>query len=120
MFTHFHTLLGVPVLKYRPPKVNVEYGGPAQSLQQSHIGNHYHHQQINHGQNSLSFFDQLKQTFGFGPSQQQSYPSHQNHVAYGPPPQAPVNHFLPPKPHNKYGVPTKPYFPSKPSSIYGK
>lgn len=30
--------IAVPVLKYGPPKVHVEYGPPAHSVQQSHIG----------------------------------------------------------------------------------
>lgn len=120
-------------MKYGPPKVHVEYGPPPQaqpqpqlqshshSFQQSSIGGHHHHHQVHHGHEDLSFFEQLKQTFGFG-SSQPNYPSHhQPHASYGPPPQAPVNHFLPPKPHSKYGPPTKPFFTaSKPPTAYGE
>lgn len=110
--------IGVPVLKYGPPKFSVEYGAPpAQTLQQQSHGNnnhhHHHHQVVNHGENSLSFFEQIKQSFGFGPSQ----PSHQPQHIYGPPPSS---HFAS-KPPTKYGPPPpKQHFVSKPPSIYGK
>lgn len=114
--SYSHIRTGVPVLKYGPPKVSVEYGVPAQSLQQQSHGNnhhHHHHHQVSHGgENSLSFFDQIKQTLGFGSSQ----PSHQQpQYVYGPPPSS---HFS--KPHGKYGPPPKQHFVSKPPSIYGK
>ncbi|XP_031626053.1 proline-rich extensin-like protein EPR1 [Contarinia nasturtii] len=108
---------GIPVRQYGPPKVQIEYGAPpvAQSHQQIQTNNHRHQQVINHNsQNSLSFFDQIKETFGFGSSGNQ--PPHQS---YGPPPQAPINHFTPPKVYTKYGVPSKPQFISKPPTIYG-
>lgn len=101
---------GVPVFQYGPPKVHVEYSpsAPAHSHQQIQTGHHHHHQVINHNENSLSFFDQIKQSLGFGSSSYQS-----------PPPSAPINHFVPPKVHTKYGVP-KQHFISKPPAIYGK
>lgn len=108
------------MLQYGPPKVQIEYGPPpAHSVQQIQNGNHHHHQIVNHGQNSLSFFDQIKQSLGFGSNTQQNYASHQPHAQYGPPPQAPVNHFVPPKVHTKYGVPPKQNFFSKPPAVYG-
>lgn len=91
--------------------MHVEYSpsAPAHSHQQIQTGHHHHHQVINHNENSLSFFDQIKQSLGFGSSNYQS-----------PPPSAPINHFVPPKVHIKYGVPPKQHFISKPPAIYGK
>lgn len=112
------------MLQYGPPKVQIEYGHPpAHSVQQIQNGNHHHHQVVNHGgQNSLSFFEQIKQSLGFGSTGSQSYhpqQSHQPHSSYGPPPSQ-VNHFAPPpKVHTKYGVPPKPHFISKPPAVYG-
>lgn len=68
---------GVPVLKYGPPKVHIEYGPPIQT-QQSH---HHHHQQQQQQfhrpqSNELSFLDQLKNSFGFSSSQSSYRPSH--------------------------------------------
>lgn len=87
-------------------------------MQQIQTGNHHHHQVVNHGSNNLSFFEQIKQSLGFGNSESHGY-SHKPHANYGPPPQAPVNHFIPPKVHTKYGVPPKQHFISKPSTVYG-
>lgn len=116
---------GVPVLKYGPPKVHVEYGPPPQQQQQHHqqqhqIIHHQQHQQQNHGQTqSISLIDQIKNSLGFS---NQNINSHRPHTSYGPPPPAPVNHFLPPKPHSKYGPP-KPHNsygpPTKPQLHYG-
>lgn len=92
-------------------------------MQQIQNGNHHHHQVINHGHgsNSLSFFEQIKQTLGFGHSESHGS-GHQPHSSYGPPPQPPQNHFIiPPKVHTKYGVPPKQHFISKPPpNFYGK
>lgn len=101
----------------------IEYGSPPQqgghSVQQIQTGNHHHHQVVNHGSsNSLSFFDQIKQSLGFGSGESHGY-THQPHNTYGPPPQASINHFTPPKVHTKYGVPPKQHFISKPSTVYG-
>lgn len=108
MLKHF---IGVPVLQIGPPKVHVEYSPspPAHSHQQIQTGHHHHHQVINHNENNLSFFEQIKQTLGFGSTGYQS----------APPPQAPINHYIPPKVHTKYGVPPKPHFISKPPAVYG-
>lgn len=112
--------VGVPVLQYGPPKVPIEYGTPhlqgGHSVQQIQTGNHHHHQVVNHGSSSLSFFDQIKQSLGFGGGESHS---HQPHAVYGPPPQAPTNHFIPPKVHTKYGVPPKQHLFSKPPQVYG-
>lgn len=99
--------------------MQIEYGAPppAHSHQQIQTNNHHHHQVINHGgqnshnsQNNLSFFEQIKQTFGFGGSSSGSYGPPQQ--SYGPPQQSygpPPNHFSPPKVHTKYGIPPKPH-----------
>lgn len=122
--------IGVPVLQYGPPKVPIiEYGTPhsqgGHSVQQIQTGNHHHHQVVNHGghdhghdhgSNSLSFFEQIKQSLGFGGGESHSH-SHQPHSVYGPPPQ--VNHFAPPKVHTKYGAPPKQHLFSKPPTVYG-
>lgn len=114
--------IGVPIHQYGPPKVQtlqIEYGPPppAHSHQQIQTNNHHHHQVINHSnQNSLSFFDQIKETLGFGSG---SFSSRAPHSSYGPPPAPPINHFTPPKVHAKYGVPPKPHFVSKPQTNYG-
>ncbi|XP_055310243.1 uncharacterized protein LOC129573580 isoform X2 [Sitodiplosis mosellana] len=124
---------GVPVLQYGPPKVQIEYGPPppAHSHQQIQTNNHHHHQVINHSShnshNSLSLFDQIKETLGFGSSGSSSHVPHSSYgppqssygppkTSYGPPP---PSHYIPPKVHTKYGVPPKSYFISKPPTSYG-
>lgn len=98
-------------------------------MQQIQTGNHHHHQVVNHGgggggSNSLSFFEQIKHSLGFGGGESHGYAHqphqpHSPHSVYGPPPQAPVNHYIPPKVHTKYGVPPKQHFISKPPAVYG-
>lgn len=105
---------GVPIQKYGPPKVHLEYGppkgqyvpkgnyGPPQGhFQQQQHHHHHHHQQQQHhhqAQNEVSFLDQLKSTFGFGTPSTNYGPPPTN---YGPPPSHRKPHF--PKP--SYGPP---------------
>lgn len=97
---------GVPIQKYGPPKVHLEYGppkaprpvyGPPQGHHHQH--QHFQQQQQQHHhyqqQHEVSFLDQLKSTFGFGesappPQRRPHFPKH----SYGPPPQS--AHLLPP------------------------
>lgn len=130
-----HQEYGVPVLKYGPPKVHIEYGPP--------VNNHIHHGPIHkpvfHSgggggggggggfpSKGFNFFDQIKSHFGlskphYGPPHQlHGPPSH----SYGPPPKPlhlkpvygppsfKVPSFGPPPPplglqlpHPTYGVP---------------
>lgn len=87
-------------------------------MQQIQTGNHHHHQVINHGSSSLSFFDQIKQSLGFDSGESHGY-ARQPHASYGPPASPPQNHFTSSKVHTKYGVPPKQHFFSKPSASYG-
>lgn len=91
---------GVPIQKYGPPKVHLEYGppkaprpvyGPPQGHHHQH--QHFQQQQQQHHhyqqQHEVSFLDQLKSTFGFGesappPQRRPHFPKH----SYGPPPQS--------------------------------
>lgn len=84
--------LSVPIQKYGPPKVQIEYGVPLPPQPQ-------HHQ---NQQSEISFLDQFKNSIGLG---------HKPHTTYGPPPP----HYLPPK--QKYGPPSRPSHP--PSFVYG-
>lgn len=92
-------------------------------MQQIQNGNHHHHQIVNHGSNSLSFFEQIKQSLGFGSSESHGSHAfnHKPHANYGPPPpqQQQINHFTASKVHTKYGVPPKQHFISKPAPVYG-
>ncbi|GAB0100324.1 hypothetical protein DMENIID0001_163490 [Sergentomyia squamirostris] len=122
---------GVPILKYGPPKVQVEYGPPLPSFKPIQ---HHHHKQIFHQapQQDYSFFDQIKSSLGFS-SAKPIYgppPPHKPHFpkpSYGPPPSPPVSfshqsfssggssyHHS-----NQYLAPPSPSFASKPSSSYG-
>lgn len=134
---------GIPVLKYGPPKVHVEYGPPQQQQQHHH---HHHHQQQLHKPHyapskKLSFFDQIKSSFGFGQQQQNNFgpPSH----SYGPPKHSygpPKQSYGPPQfnhgpsihhshsighgpsfgpPPQAYGPPAQSYGPPPPQQSYG-
>lgn len=99
-----HREYGVPVLKYGPPKVQVEYGPPPQH----HEHHEHHHNSNNHG----SFNEQVTQHFGiskpiYGPPPQSYGPPAQS---YGPPPKP---SYGPPKP--LYGPPKQSYGPPKQS-----
>lgn len=108
-----HREYGVPILKYGPPKVQVEYGPP--SFAQSSNQNEIHQQEHHNEHHDSSFFEQVKQHFGiskpiygapapsYGPPNQYHGPSRPKPI-YGPP-----NQF--------YGPPKQQY--SKPKPSYG-
>lgn len=119
--------LSVPVQKYGPPKIQVEYGPP--SVSHSHSPHHHIHQQFggqqfggqqfsnqySNQQSEVSFLDQIKSSFGIQGGQKVQ-------TSYGPPPQPPRQKYGPPK--NSYGLPSSPpssFYgpPSKPQQVYG-
>lgn len=106
-----HKEYGVPVLKYGPPKVQVEYGPPQQSFNHIVHQEHNHHQQQSHQSQhqDASFFEQVKQHFGiskpvYGPPQN----------SYGPPPSTsygpPNHHHAPSRPKPNYGPPPQKFY----------
>lgn len=120
-----HREYGVPVLKYGPPKINVEYGVP---LKKPHFnggggGGGGFFNSIFGGKSSL--FDQFKSHFGvpkpqYGPPHPVQRPFNLKNTygppapVYGPPPKP----FIPPAP--VYGPPAPVYGPPKPiAPVYG-
>lgn len=112
---------GIPVLKYGPPKVHVEYGPPPQ---QHH--HHHHHQSKPYfgPPKKVSFFDQVKSSFGFGQNNFGLRPPSHSYgppkQSYGPPPQfnhgpSFINHG--PSIHHSHHVPSHSYGP--PQQSYG-